>query len=145
AAPTGTASTLPEPPLRMMFMYMPNGVRPDFWTPEGDGENFELTPHLKPLWNLKNDFMLLENLWNAKTVGRNGHWPKVPAWLSGGYVGRTSGDDLDSGVTTIHRLAAQRIGDRTMLPSLDLGLDSIRTGIDTAGGGFARMYGSFIS
>ena len=90
AAPAGTASTLSEPPLRAVFLYMPNGVVPNYWTPAGDDENYELTPHLKPLESLKNDFMLLENLWNAKTVGRNGHWPKVPAWLSGGYVERTS-------------------------------------------------------
>ena len=29
-----------------------------------------------------------------------------------------------------------------MLPSFELGLEATRTGIDTAGGGFARMYGS---
>src|SRR5204863_7427859 len=61
------------------------------------------------------------------------------------YVERTSGDDLDSGGTTVDQFAAQRIGDRTMLPSVELGLEATRTGIDTAGGGFARMYGSFIS
>lgn len=144
AAPA-SAGTLSEPPLRMVFMYMPNGVRPDYWTPAGDGEDYEIAGHLKPLESLKNDFMLLENLWNAKTVGRNGHWPKVPAWLSGGYVERTSGDDLDSGGTSVDQLAAQHIGDRTMLPSLELGLEATRSGIDTAGGGFARMYGSFIS
>lgn len=145
AATPDSASTLAEPPLRSVFMYMPNGVRPDFWTPAGEGENYETTPHLKPLESLKNDFLLLENLWNAKTVGRNGHWPKVPAWLSGGYVERTSGDDLDSGGTTVDQLLAQKIGDRTMLPSFELGLEATRNGIDTAGGGFARMYGSFIS
>ena len=76
------ANRLTEPPLRMVFMYMPNGVVPEYWTPPGDGEDYELTPHLKPLAGLKSEFLLLENLWNAKTVGRNGHWPKVPAWLS---------------------------------------------------------------
>ncbi len=145
AATPDSVSTLAEPPLRSVFMYMPNGVRPDFWTPAGEGETYETTPHLKPLESLKNDFLLLENLWNAKTVGRNGHWPKVPAWLSGGYVERTSGDDLDSGGTTVDQLLAQKIGDRTMLPSFELGLEATRNGIDTAGGGFARMYGSFIS
>jgi len=145
ASPATSAPTLSEPPLRSVFMYMPNGVVPEHWTPAGDSETFELTPILKPLESLKNDFMLLENLWNAKTVGRNGHWPKVPAWLSGGYVERTSGDDLDSGGTTVDQLMAQKIGDRTMLPSFELGLEATRSGIDTAGGGFARMYGSFIS
>jgi hypothetical protein len=145
AATNNSANTLSEPPLRMAFMFMPNGTRPEHWTPEGDGEDYEITPHLKPLEGLKQDFLLLENLWNKNTVGRNGHWPKVPAWLSGGYVERTSGDDLDAGGTTIDQFAAQQIGDRTPLPTFELGLESLRTGIDTAGGGFARMYGSFIS
>jgi hypothetical protein len=146
AAPaTSGPGNLAEPPLRMAFMFMPNGVRPDHWTPEGDAEQYEITPHLKPLENLKEDFLLLENLWNKNTVGRNGHWPKVPAWLSGGYVERTSGDDLDAGGTTVDQFAAQHIGELTALPTFELGLESLRTGIDTAGGGFARMYGSFIS
>src|SRR4051812_537834 len=146
AAPTTAgATTLAEPPLRSLFVYMPNGVVPELWTPAGDGEQYQITPHLKPLESLRGDFSLLENLWNAKTVGRNGHWPKVPAWLSGGYVERTSGDDLDSGGTSVDQLLAQRIGDRTVLPSFELGLEATRSGIDTAGGGFARMYGSFIS
>src|SRR5271155_1983394 len=144
ATPAGV-ETLSEPPLRSVFMYMPNGVVPEHWTPAGDGEDYELTPILKPLESLKGDFMLLENLWNAKTVGRNGHWPKVPAWLSGGYVERTSGDDLDSGGTSVDQLMAQKIGDRTMLPSFELGLEATRSGIDTAGGGVARMYGGCIS
>ena len=145
AAPAAGPLTLSEPPLRMAFMFLPNGVRPDHWTPPGDGEDFELTPHLQPLAALKNDFTLLENLWNKNTVGRNGHWPKVPAWLSGGYVERTSGDDLDTGGVTVDQIAARHIGDRTPLPTFELGLEPLRTGIDTAGGGFARMYGSFLS
>src|SRR5580700_8283113 len=145
AAPTGDALTLSEPPLRSVFVYMPNGVVPELWTPAGDAESYETPTLLQPLESLKQDYSLLENLWNAKTVGRNGHWPKVPAWLSGGYVERTSGDDLDSGGTSVDQLAAQKIGDRTMLPSFELGLEATRNGIDTAGGGFARMYGSFIS
>src|SRR5438270_13675261 len=138
----GRADNLAEPPLRMAFMFMPNGVRPDYWTPPGDGEDYEITPHLKPLEGLKKDFLLVENLWNKNAVGRNGHWPKVPAWLSGGYVERTTGGDLDSGGTTVDQFAAQRIGDRTPLPTFDLGREPARNGIAVACGGFARLYGS---
>ena len=146
AAPAATGGLkLSEPPLRMAFMFMPNGVRPDYWTPAGDGEDYEFTPHLKPLESLKSDFLLLENLWHKNTVGRNGHWPKVPAWLSGGYVERTTGNDLDSGGTTVDQVAAQHLGANTPLPSFELGIDAPRTGIDNIGGGFARMYGSFLS
>jgi hypothetical protein len=129
----------------MAFMFMPNGVRPDYWTPPGDGEDYEFTPHLKPLESLKSEFLLIENLWNKNTAGRNGHWPKVPAWLSGGFVERTTGGDLDSGGTTVDQIAAQRIGGQTPLPSFELGIDAPRSGIDTAGGGFPRALGSFLS
>ncbi len=136
---------LAAPPLRMACLFMPNGVWPESWTPAGDSEDFPITSHLKPLEGLQSEFMLLENLWNKNTVGRNGHWPKVPAWLSGGFVERTTGGDLDSGGTTLDQLVAQRIGHQTPLPSLELGIDAPRTGIDTAGGGFPRALGSFLS
>src|ERR1035438_3092419 len=145
AADNGGSGNLTEPPLRMAFMFLPNGTRPDHWTPPGDGDDFELMPHLKSFEGLKNDILLLENLWNKNTVGRNGHWPKVPAWLSGGYVERTTGDDLDSGGTTIDQFAASKIGERTPLATFELGLEPPRSGIDVAGGGFARLYGSFLS
>jgi hypothetical protein len=144
-APASSVERLSEPPLRMAFMFMPNGVRPELWTPAGDGEDYEITPHLRAVEPFKNDFILLENLWNKNSVGRNGHWPKVPIWLSGGYVQRTAGDDLDTGAVSVDQLAAQRVGSLTSLPSIELGIDAPRNGIDTAGGGFARMYGSFIS
>jgi hypothetical protein len=143
--PVHATDRLSEPPLRMAFMFMPNGVMPNFWTPAGDAEDYEITPHLKPLEKFKADFLLLENLWNKNSIGRNGHWPKVPIWLSGGYVQRTTADDLDTGAISVDQLAAQRLGSLTPLPSFELGLDAPRNGIDVAGGGFARMYGSFIS
>ncbi|HXB73720.1 MAG TPA: DUF1552 domain-containing protein [Candidatus Acidoferrales bacterium] len=144
-APAKSAEGLAEPPLRMAFLFMPNGVRPDYWTPPGDGEDYEFTPHLKPLESLKSEFLLLENLWHKNTVGRNGHWPKVPAWLSGGFVERTTGSDLDSGGTSVDQVAAQRLDPQTPLSTFELGIDAPRTGIDTAGGGFPRALGSFLS
>lgn len=142
-----TVETLSEPPRRLAYLFWPNGVRPDFWTPPGDGEEFELsTPHLKPFAPLKDDIMLVENLWNPMARGRNGHWPKIPAWLTGGRVHRTAGNDLNCGAQiSVDQLVGQRLGDQTPLPTLELGIDSPRTGIDAAGGGFARAYGSFMS
>ena len=145
AAPATSGTRLAEPPLRMAFMFMPNGVYPSYWTPPGDGEDYEITPHLKPLADLKGDFLLLENLWNEKTAGRNGHWPKVPAFLHGGYVERSTGKDLDVGGVSVDQMAARHIGTRTPLPTFELGLEAPRYGIDNAGGGFARIYGSYIS
>ncbi len=124
---------------------MPNGFVPSHFTPVGDGPDREPTPILQPLAAHKNEILLLENLWHAKTEGRNGHWAKTPAWLSGGYVVRSTGRDLDTGGTSVDQVAAQQIGSRTPLPSIELGVDEPRTGVDNIGGGFARIYGSYIS
>ena len=102
AAPATGAEPLTEPPLRMAFLYFENGVRPECWNPAGDGEQYEITtPHLKPLAPFKDDFLLLENLWHPLAQGRSPHWPKIPAWLSGSRVERTSGDNLNSNGTTV--------------------------------------------
>jgi len=146
AAPAAGTEGLAEPPLRAAFLFMPNGVRPECWTPPGDAETgYEITPHLKPLEAFREDFILVENLWHELAQGRSPHWPKIPAWLSGSRVERTAGDDLNSNGVTLDQLLGQRIGDRTALPTLELGIDFPRSGIDTAGGGFARMYGSCLS
>ncbi|WP_339612899.1 DUF1552 domain-containing protein [uncultured Rubinisphaera sp.] len=136
---------LEKPPLRNAFLFMPNGVNPKNFTPPGDEEKFELTPMLQPLANVKDDIMLLENLWNEQTSGRNGHWPKVPAFLSGGFVVRTSGRDMDTGGVSVDQLLASTIGQGTPLPSFELGVDEAYTGVDNIGGGFTRIYGSHIA
>ena len=136
---------LAEPPLRTAFLFMPCGVRPDHWHPPGQGEDYQITPHLEAFAPLKGELLLLQNLWNAQAVGRNGHWAKVPAWLSGGYVERSTGRDIDTGGTSVDQVIASRIGTRTPLPSIHLGLDHPRTGVDNIGGGFARIVGSYIS
>jgi hypothetical protein len=136
---------LDKPPVRAAFLFFPNGVVPSNWTPSGDGEDYEFTPMLKSLETHKSDFLLLENLWNENTVGRNGHWPKVPAWLSGGFVERGAGADLDTGGTTVDQALAREIGHKNVLPSFELGVDESRTGIDNIGGGFPRILGSHIA
>ena len=56
---------LSKPPLRAAFLFKPNGVHPTSWSPTGKGEKYDAnTPYLKPIAHLKDDFILLENLWN---------------------------------------------------------------------------------
>lgn len=137
---------LTSPPLRTAFFFFPNGVVPEHWTPKGDaGKGWKMTPMLKSLTPHRDDFQLVEGLWHKETDGRNGHWPKVPAWLSGGFVERGSGGDIDTGGTSADQLLAREIGHRTILPSIELGIDPPRTGIDNVGGGFPRIVGSYIS
>ena len=135
---------LARPPLRTAFLSMPCGVGLDHWELGGSGEDCEITPHLKALEPLRSEFLLLENLWNAQAVRRNGHWAKVPAWLSGGYVERSTGRDINTGGTSVDQVMAGRIGTRTPLPAVQLCDHTPHTGLDNIDRGFARIVGSYI-
>ena len=63
------ATAKSRPPVQMAVLYMPNGVHPDMWTPEGEGRDFKLSPTLQPLSDLKNEIVVPTNLWNQASKG----------------------------------------------------------------------------
>jgi hypothetical protein len=131
-------------PVRMAFLYMANGVNPNSWAPTGLGSDFELSDTLKPLASLQKEILVLQQLWNAGTNTGDGHYVKTAAWLTGTTITKTTGSNLRSGGVSIDQIAAQRIGNLTPLPSLELGIEPVTTGVDT-NVGYTRLYGSHIS
>jgi hypothetical protein len=131
-------------PVRMAVLYMPNGVRPDAWTPQGAGSAFELSPILQPLSPFKDDLLVLTQLWNRATDTGDGHYVKTGGFLTGTTITRTTGSDLRSGAISMDQIAAQRIGHLTPLPSLELGTEPPATGVDTIVG-YTQLYGAHIS
>src|SRR5258708_22675238 len=77
-APAATGKS--RPPVRMAVLYMPNGVHPDMWTPEGEGRDFKLSPALEPLSDLRDQIVVPTNLWNEATKGGEGHYVKASAF-----------------------------------------------------------------
>lgn len=143
AGPTASAAAK-KAPVRMAFLYMANGVNPHTWTPKGIGADFELSPALAPLAPLQKEILVLQQLWNAGTNTGDGHYVKTAAWLTGTTITKTTGSNLRSGGVSIDQIAAQRIGNLTPLPSLELGIEPVTTGVDT-NVGYTRLYGSHIS
>jgi len=60
------AATALVKPRRFACLYMPNGTRPDRWTPEGEGTEFRLSPILAPLQTHQSELLVLTQLWNAE-------------------------------------------------------------------------------
>ncbi len=131
-------------PIRMGFLYMPNGVNTAAWAPKGSGSGFELSPTLQPLASLKREILVLRNLWNQSANTGDGHYVKTGGWLTGTTITKTTGSDLRSGGVSVDQIAAQKIGNLTPLPSLELGIDPVTTGVDV-NVGYTRLYGSHIS
>jgi hypothetical protein len=136
-------SAMPKNPVRMAMLYMPNGVNVAHWYPKGTGRDFELSPTLEPLADFKDQVQVLSNLWNAGAKGGDGHYAKEAIILTCTTIKKTPGVDLANGVS-VDQVAAQRLGDQTPLPSLELGIAPVAVGVDLAVG-YTRIYGSHIS
>ena len=143
AAPLPTIDGTGKPPQRMAMLYMPNGVNPWAWTPEGKGADFKLSLTLQPLEDLKSHITVLTNLWNENSKSGDGHYVKEAAWLTCQTIKKTPGEDIANGVS-VDQLAAQRIAGQTPLPSLELGVTPVAIGVDAVVG-YTRVYGSHIA
>ena len=143
AAPNGPNSG-DGPPIRMAALYMPNGVNAKSWLPEGRDGDWQLSPILQPLANVKSDVLVLTELMNKASIQGDGHYVKVAPWLTGTAITKTTGSELRSGGVSLDQMVAQHIGNLTPLPSLELSVEPVTMGVDT-NVGFTRLYGSHIS
>jgi len=126
------AQTAAAPVRRLGFIYGPNGIARNFsginyWTPKGEGANFELSPILTPLANYRDRLLVVSGLAqsqaDAHDDGANGdHTRGTSSWLTGVHPKRTEGADVRNGVSA-DQIAAAEIGKDTALPSLELAID----------------------
>ena len=131
-------------PRRMAVLYMPNGVNVNHWAPEGTGTDFKLSATLEPLSDLKDQILVVQNLWNAAAKDGDGHYVKEAAIITSTRIEKTLGEDLNIHGTSMDQVAAQKVGGETPIPSLELGISPESTGVDT-NVGYTRVYGSHIS
>ena len=118
-AQTPLAKTAAKPLPRLGFVYLPHGAIMDKWTPAADGEGFEFTPILKPLEPLRNYVNVVSGLGHKAADTTAVHSLSPTTWLSGVRPKPTQGIDAYAGVTA-DQIAAQQIGQDTLLPSLEL-------------------------
>ena len=142
--PVRAAAAGAVPPTRMAFLFMPNGVHPHRWTPEGEGMDWKPSPLLEPLSAHRQDLTILTNLQNALADGGDGHYAKSASWLTGYRVRKTTGRDVDVGGPSIDQAYAAHCGHHTRLTSLELGTEPVRKGVDLQVN-FTQLYGGHIS
>jgi len=123
---------------------MPNGVRPDRWTPKGKGSSFELSPILSPLESVKDELVVISGLSNPPSYKGDGHYYKTASWLTCTTIQATQGSDVSANGISIDQIAADEIGKNTRLPSMELGTEPVTSGVDR-NVNLTRLYGSHIS
>jgi len=134
-------------PLRMAFVYVPNGIVMNDWTPPSDGTDFEFTRILKPLEPLRRDLMVLSGLTqnNGRALGDGpgDHARAAASFLTGVHPRKTAGADIQAGVS-VDQIAAQRVGNRTRFASLELGCEDGRL-VGNCDSGYSCAYSNTIA
>jgi len=127
AAPAAVAKTAP---VRMAFVYVPNGAIPSAWWPEGEGgKDFALSRTLQPLQNIKQKLQVISGLEDLSADpgpdGGGDHARAGGTFLTGVRIKKTSGSDIYAG-TSVDQVVAHQIGHLTRFPSLELTCDAVR-------------------
>jgi hypothetical protein len=125
-SPLRAASPAPARPLRMAFMYVPNGVNMEDWTPATTGTDFTLPKILEPLAPVRSDLQIISGLAH-RTAYPNGDGPGDHArasasFLTGVQARKTTAMDVRAGVS-VDQIAAAHVGNQTRLPSLEISCD----------------------
>jgi hypothetical protein len=118
-ARTLLAQTAARGAARLGFVYIPHGAVMDKWTPAAQGAGFEFTPILKPLEPFRDYVNVVSGLGHKAADTTAVHSLSPTTWLSGVRPKATQGVDAFAGITA-DQIAAQAIGQETVLPSMEL-------------------------
>jgi hypothetical protein len=134
-------------PLRMGFVFIPNGAHMQDWTPATVGTKYELPYILSPLKNVRDSVLVMTGLTQDKARpngdGAGDHARSAAAWLTGCQPRKTAGADIKAGISA-DQFAAQRIGNRTHFASLELGCEG-GAQAGNCDSGYSCAYSSCIS
>jgi hypothetical protein len=122
-AATLLGQTAATPRTRLGAIYFPHGAIMPQWTPAAEGAGFELTPILQPLKPFYNQINIISDLRHANAYGSGAtanHNRSAAAYLSGAFA--ETGAQPSLGIT-VDQIAAQKIGQDTPLPSLELTIE----------------------
>lgn len=147
ASGSASATAAAQAPRRMAFIYVPNGAHMADWTPAAEGPGFALPSILQPLESVREHVSVLTGLTCDKARpngdGPGDHARAASAFLTGAQARKTAGSNFRSGMS-VDQAAAARVGDRTRLPSLELGIERYR-GSGNCDSGYSCVYEHTIS
>ena len=140
-AATPLAKTAAQPVRRLGFVFMPMGCDITRWTPTGDKLD-QLSPILSSLVPVRDHVTAISNL-ELQNAYPGSHATSNAAFLSAAKAKLTESTDYYLG-TTVDQIAAQRIGQATQLPSLELAMDLLQV-VGQCDNGYACVYQNNLS
>ena len=122
---SGISGRAAEPVRRLGWVYAPNGMAMNAWTPAAGGA-LELSPILSPLTSHREHTVVLSGLAQGQAEalgdGNGEHTRATATWLNGVHPRETEGADVRAGKTA-DQFAADQLGRATPLGSLELAIE----------------------
>jgi hypothetical protein len=149
-AQTALAQTAATPKPRFVGIFYPHGTAPGHWEPEKEGLlPAKLPPVLESLEKVKDQLVVLGGLWSKSAEPPEGttgsdHWVAA-AFLTAVKPRKTAGSDASVGSPTIDQVIAQKIGQESLLPSLQLAVEDPNSSSSNCGEGYSCSYTNSIS
>jgi hypothetical protein len=149
-ASTVLAQTAAAPTPRFVGMFFPHGMAPGYWEPKEEGKLPEKLPYiLEGLEKYKDQTTVMTGLWSQSAEPPEGttgsdHWVAA-AYLTGIKPRKTAGSDATVGSATIDQMIARKIGQDTLLPSLQLAVEDPNSSSSNCGEGYSCSYTNSIS
>ncbi len=134
---------------RFTGIFVPHGMAPGYWVPEGPVLEADKLPSIiEPLKPFVDQTVLLSGLWSKSAEPPPGvtgadHWVAA-AYMCASKPKKTTGADIQDG-TTIDQMIAQKIGQDTLLPSLQLAIEDPGANSSNCGEGYSCAYTNSIS
>jgi hypothetical protein len=148
-AQTPLTKTAAVPKTRFTGIFVPHGMAPGYWIPEKPVLEAGKFPFItKPLEPFKDQTVILSGLWSKSAEPPPGvtgadHWVAA-AYLCADKPKKTTGADIQDG-TTVDQIIAQRIGQESLLPSLQLAIEDPGANSSNCGEGYSCAYTNSIS
>ena len=144
-------------PTRFTGIFVPHGMAPGYWVPEGGGPGepkgeagakFKYPMIMEPLEGLREKTTIISGLWCKSAEpppGQTGadHWVAA-AYLCADKPRKTTGADVYDG-TTIDQIIANKIGQESLMPSMQFALEDPGANASNCGEGYSCTYSNTIS
>jgi hypothetical protein len=141
------AASAAAAPTRLAFIYVPVGAVMEDWTPEKTGADYQLSKTLQPLSAHRDRLLVLSGLAHDKARangdGAGDHARDSAAFLTASQPRKTSGADITLGIS-VDQVAANKFGQQTRLPSIELGTEGGRQA-GSCDSGYSCAYSSNIA
>jgi hypothetical protein len=155
-AQTPLRETAANPRSHFTGIFVPHGMAPGYWVPSGEGADFEFKTEvadsskmiMAPLAPFRDQVVILSGMWSRSaepppgTTGAD-HWV-ASAFMSANQPRKTAGSDIWNG-TTVDQRIAEKIGQQTLLPSLQLAVEDPGSNSANCGEGYSCSYTNSIS